>query len=87
MDLFSTQTEDPDGAWVKYEDIELYITPAQLTPMWDPLPMPITLTTIPECNCEIQSELRKTRGPQYNSIDHDWICPAHGYKVVLIINK
>ena len=76
--------EHPDGEWVKYEDVEKYVNIAQLKPgQWDPLP--ITLTTIPVCNCELISQLIKSQGPiEFTSmaVDRDWICPAHGYKTI-----
>ena len=93
VDIDSKMIEDPEGEWVKYEDVEKEIKEAykrgyftgQNSEMlvnnnFTMLQPGLKIQPI-ECNCEIKSRIMKSQGPiEYKQIDPDWICPAHGYK-------
>ena len=63
--------EDPDGEWVKYEDVKLYA---------DGFGFGSRFIESIECNCLKEAEEAKAARNQGIGWPDAWICPAHGYK-------
>ena len=68
----SKMFEDPNGEWIKYEDVKLWI---------EIKPPHIEIQSV-ECNCYEYSK----RLMYKSCISISWVCPAHGYKERLNFN-
>ena len=72
-------SEDPDGEWVKWEDVE------GILQYKDQLKGYTLETATMKCNCKEELNAMK-HGRKSETIGDDvvltssWICPAHGYK-------
>jgi len=71
---------DPNGEWVKYEDVIESEDQAFLAGQigWLRTPHDSQELKAAVCNCEAKSQTRNVAWPSH--FIECWICPAHGYK-------
>ena len=67
--------EDPEGEWVKWEDVKVAVTAFNDWVEWGL--WPITDGKM-KCNCEEMYE--QTKYAHAGGSKAEWFCPAHGYK-------
>lgn len=68
------EKEDPDGEWVKYEDVRgMFQYKDQLRSLG-------VMLESEACSCERESKERTEAQMKAIGIITSWICPVHGYK-------
>ena len=78
-------TEDPNGEWVRYEDVDAliskaykegYFTGHNTASLAEPWQIKVVGS---ECNCITEASNRKLHA-ENRYADLSWVCPQHGYK-------